>query len=53
MHAQHKQGPESNKVSNHQSTKCYTKYQEPIKKHMIKKDINNSFWKDASVTSGE
>jgi hypothetical protein len=37
---------------NHQSTKCYTIYQKLIKESIIEKDIINSFWKYASVTSG-
>ena len=42
MHVQHKLGPNSEKVSNHQSTKCYTKYQELIKEYIVKKDISDS-----------
>ena len=40
---------------NHQSTKCYTntKYQELIKEGIVENDTSNSFWKNASVTSGE
>ena len=37
----------------HQSTKCYTKYQELIKEGIVKKDTSNSLWKNASVTPGE
>jgi hypothetical protein len=52
---QHKLGPKSKKVSNHQSTKCYTKYEELIKEGIVKKNrkIQFSFWKNASVTSGD
>ena len=46
-------GPKSKKVSNHQSTKCYTKYLELIKEGIVEKDISNSLWKNASATSGE
>ena len=46
-------GLKSKKVSNHQSTKCYPKYQELIKEGIVEKDIINSFWKNATVTSGE
>ena len=56
MHVQHKLGPKSKKVSNHQSTKCYTKYQELINEKGITEkgiDISNSFWKNVSFTSGE
>jgi hypothetical protein len=42
MHVQHKLGPKSKNVSNHQSTKCYTKYQERIKEGIVEKDISNS-----------
>jgi hypothetical protein len=42
MHVQQKQGLQSKKVSNHQSTKCYTKYQELIKEGIVGKDISNS-----------
>ena len=51
MHVQHKLGPKSKKVSNHQSTKCYTKYQELIKEGIVEIGISNTFWKNASVTS--
>jgi hypothetical protein len=34
-------------------TKCYTKYQEHIKEGIVEKDRSNSFWENASVTSGE
>jgi hypothetical protein len=53
MHVQHKLGSKTKKVSNHPSAKCYTKYQELIKEGIVEKDISNSFWKNASVTSGE
>ena len=53
MHVQHKLGPESKQVLHHQSIECYTKYQELIKEGIVKKDISNSLWKNASVTSGE
>jgi hypothetical protein len=53
MHVHHKLGPKSKKGSNHYSTKCYTKYQELIREGIVEKDISNSFWKNASVTSGE
>jgi hypothetical protein len=43
MRVQHKLGPNSKKVSNHKSTKCYTKYQELIKEGIVEKDISNSF----------
>ena len=43
MHVQRKLGPtKSKKVSDHQSTKCYIKYQELIKEGIVKKDISNS-----------
>jgi len=45
MYNQHRLGPKSKKVSSHQSTKCYTKYQELIKEGIVKKDTSNSFWK--------
>jgi hypothetical protein len=51
MHVQHELGPGSKKVSNHQSTKCYTKYQTLIKEGIVEKCM--SFWKNASVTSRE
>ena len=35
---QHKLGPKSEKVPNHQSTKCYTKFQKMIKDGSVKKD---------------
>jgi hypothetical protein len=41
MHIQHKQGLKSRKVSNRQSTKCYTKYQELINEGIVKKDITH------------
>jgi len=51
MHVrQHKLGPKYKNISNHQS---YTKYQELIKEGIVEKGISNSFWKNASVTSGE
>ena len=53
MHVQHKLGPKQKKVLSHQSTKCYTKYQELIKEGIVKKDTSNSLWKNASVTPGE
>jgi len=53
MHVQHKLGPKSKKFSNQQSTKCYKKYQELIKEGIVEKDMSNSFWKNASVTSEE
>jgi hypothetical protein len=53
MHIQHKLGPKSKKVSNHQSTKCYKKYQELIKGGIVKNDTSKSFWKNASITSAE
>jgi len=53
MHVQHKLGPKSYKVSNHQFTKCYTNYQELIEEGIVEKGISNSFWKIVSVTSGE
>ena len=37
MHVQHKLGPKSNKVSNHQSTRCKTKYQKWSRKTMSRK----------------
>jgi len=37
MHVQHKLGLKSKKVSNHQSTKCYTKYQKLIKEALSRK----------------
>jgi hypothetical protein len=43
---QHKLGPSSKKVSNHQSTKCYTRYQKLIKEGIVKKNISNSIWKN-------
>ena len=47
-------GPKSKKVSNHQSTKCYTKHPAELSKEGIfEKDIINSLWKNASATSGE
>jgi hypothetical protein len=49
MLVQHKLGPKLKKVSDHQSTKDYTKYQELIKEGIVEKDISNSFWKSASV----
>jgi len=39
MHVHNKLGPtKSNKVSNHQSTKCYTNYQELTKEGIIEKE---------------
>jgi hypothetical protein len=51
MHIQHKLGLKSKKVSNHQSTKYYTNYQELIKEGIVEKDITqfgktNSIWKN-------
>ena len=43
MHVQHKLGPKSKQISNHQSTTCYTIYQELIKQGIFEKDISNSF----------
>jgi hypothetical protein len=37
MHVQQQLGPKLEKASNHQSTKCYTKYQELIKEGILKK----------------
>jgi hypothetical protein len=41
MHVQHKLGPKSKKVSNHQSINCHTKYQQLIKEDIVKKDVRN------------
>jgi len=49
MHIKHKQGPKSKQVLNHQSTKCYTKYQELIKEGIVEKDISIKCWKNANV----
>ena len=38
MHVQQQLGPKLEKASNHQSTKCYTKYQELIKEGIAEKD---------------
>jgi len=53
MHVQHKLGPKSNKVSNHQTTKCDIEYQELIKEGVVEKEISNPCWKNTSVASGE
>jgi len=45
MHDQHKLSSKSKKVLSHQSTKCYTTYQELIKEGIAEKDISNSFWR--------
>ena len=60
MHVQYKLVFKSKKVSNHHFTKCFTKYHHftkcftkyLIKEGIVEKDISNSFWKNASVTSG-
>ena len=52
IYVQHKLGPVSKRVSYHQSTKCYTKYQELIKEGIVEENRNKPFWNIASATSG-
>jgi hypothetical protein len=43
VHGKHRLGPESKRVIGHQSTKCYTKYQELIKEGIDCRGRHNSF----------
>jgi hypothetical protein len=52
MRVQHKLGPKSKRFKP-SVQKVLHKYQELIKEGIVQKDISKSFWKNASVTSGE